>query len=258
MEEVRISDVTMKALGGGLSFREKLELSKLLDRLGASVIELEGIASAKVDALRIKSVALAVKDSVVAVPAALSREGVDAAWSALKDARRPRLQIVTPTSTVQMEYICHKKPDAMLALIRELVAYCREKCADVEFVADDATRADADYLKSALCAAVEALPNVTAELWTGLLADYARERGAGWLVKGARSGTDFDSEFAMAQINRSLDAGLDTVLLPARAELLHLSSTMVREMIKYGRPLEPYVPAEAIRLMKGWGSDGKP
>ncbi len=109
-----------------------------------------------------------------------------------------------------------------------------------------------------LCAAVEALPNVTAELWTGLLADYARERGAGWLVKGARSGTDFDSEFAMAQINRSLDAGLDTVLLPARAELLHLSSTMVREMIKYGRPLEPYVPAEAIRLMKGWGSDGKP
>ncbi len=156
MEEVRISDVTMKALGGGLSFREKIELAKQLDRLGVSVIELEGIENARVDALRIKSVASAVKDSVVAVPAALSKDGADAVWNALRDAKKPRLQIVTPTSTVQMEYICHKKPDAMLALIRELVAYCREKCADVEFVADDATRADADYLKSALSAAVEA------------------------------------------------------------------------------------------------------
>ena len=156
MDEIKISDVTMKTLGGALSFKEKIELSKLLDRLGVSVIELEGIENAKVDALRVKSVATAVKDSTVAVPAALSREGVDAVWSALRDAKRPRLQVVTPTSTVQMEYLCHRKPDAMLALIRELTAYCREKCADVEFVADDATRADADYLKSALLAAIEA------------------------------------------------------------------------------------------------------
>ena len=156
MEEVRISDVTMKALGGQLSFKEKIELAKLLDRLGASVIELEGIESAKVDALRVKSVATAVKESVVAVPVALTKDGADAVWNALKDAKKPRLQVVTPTSTVQMEYICHKKPDAMLALIRELVAYCREKCADVEFVADDATRADAEYLASALNAAIEA------------------------------------------------------------------------------------------------------
>ena len=156
MEEVKISDVTMKALGAELSFKEKIELAKLLDRLGASVIELEAIESAKVDALRVKSVATAVKDSAVAVPVALTKDGVDAVWNALKDAKKPRLQVVTPVSTVQMEYICHRKPDAMLALIRELVAYCREKCADVEFVADDATRADAEYLKSALNAAIEA------------------------------------------------------------------------------------------------------
>ncbi|MBQ7713553.1 MAG: hypothetical protein IJT71_01540 [Oscillospiraceae bacterium] len=156
MEEVRISDVTMKALGAQLSFREKLELAKQLDRLGVSVIELEGVENAKADALRVKSVALAVKESAVAVPVALSREGADAAWNAIRDAKRPRLQVVTPTSTVQMEYLCHKKPDAMLALIRELVAYCREKCADVEFVADDATRAEPDYLRAALRAAIEA------------------------------------------------------------------------------------------------------
>ena len=156
MEEVRISDVTMKTHGGGLSFREKIELSKQLDRLGVSVIELEGIENAKVDALRIKSVASAVKHSAVAVPVALTREGADAVWNALRDAKKPRLQVVTPTSTVQMEYLCHKKPDAMLALIREITAYCREKCADVEFVADDATRADPAYLRAALSAAVAA------------------------------------------------------------------------------------------------------
>ena len=156
MEEVKISDVTMKALGGQLSFKEKIELSKLLDRLGVSVIELEGIESAKVDALRIKSVATAVRESVVAVPVALAKDGADAVWAALKGARKPRLQVVTPTSTVQMEYLCHKKPDAMLALIREIVAYCRTLCADVEFVADDATRADGEFLKSALNAAIEA------------------------------------------------------------------------------------------------------
>ncbi len=156
MEEIRISDMSMKALGGQLSFKEKIELSKLLDRLGASVIELDGIESPRVDALRVKSIAAAVRESVVAVPVALSREGVEAAWSALRDAKHPRLQVVTPTSTVQMEYLCHKKPDAMLALIRELIALCREKCGDVEFVADDATRADAEYLALALAAAVEA------------------------------------------------------------------------------------------------------
>ncbi len=156
MEEVKISDITMKTLGAALSFREKIELSKQLDRLGVSVIELEGLASAKADALRIKSIASAVKQSVVAVPVTLSRDGADAVWSALCEAKKPRLQVVSPVSTVQMEYLCHQKPDAMLARIRETVAYCRTLCRDVEFVADDATRAEPDYLKSALNAAIEA------------------------------------------------------------------------------------------------------
>ena len=108
-----------------------------------------------------------------------------------------------------------------------------------------------------LCATVSPLRGVTAELWTGLLADYARERGARWLVKGARNGTDFDAEYGMAQINRGLEPELDTVLLPSRPELQHFSSTMVREMIKYGRALEPYMPAAAIRVMKGWRDDGQ-
>ena len=102
--------------------------------------------------------------------------------------------------------------------------------------------------------AVQDLPNVEAELWTGLLADYARQRGAAFLVKGVRCGTDFDSEYQMAWINQGLWPELETVLLPARPELLYFSSTMAREMIRYGQDLTRYLPsAVAEELGKGMG-----
>ena len=85
MDQIRISDITMKQTGKefSLSFKEKLEIPKLLDKLGVTVIELEGIMQPKIDALRIKSVASTVKNSIVAVPVALSTESVDATWNAL-------------------------------------------------------------------------------------------------------------------------------------------------------------------------------
>lgn len=98
-------------------------------------------------------------------------------------------------------------------------------------------------------AAVAHLPNVTAEGCDGLLADFARERGAVALVKGARTGSDFDWEMQLAQINRDLCPGLDTILLPARPEHMHISSTMVREMLRYHQALSPYIPAGALRVL---------
>ena len=77
-------------------------------------------------------------------------------------------------------------------------------------------------------AAAAHLPNVRAAACAGLLADFARENGAAALVKGVRGCVDFDMEYQMAQINRSLCPALDTVLLPARPEHAHISSTMVR------------------------------
>ena len=157
MNKIRISDVTMKqGASVSLSFREKIELSKLLDKLGVSVIELEPITQTKIDSLRIKSVAAAVKESIVAVPVALCQESVTATWNALKEAKYPRLQVCAPVSPVQMEYLFHKKPAAMLDAIRSTIAACRSLCADVEFVADDATRSDPQFLYDALTAAIEA------------------------------------------------------------------------------------------------------
>ena len=90
------------------------------------------------------------------------------------------------------------------------------------------------------------------ELFSGLLADYARLKGAHIIVKGVRNMTDYDAELQMARINQGIDPELETLLLPARAEFEHFSSTMAREMIRYGQPLTKYVPAPvAEELMKG-------
>jgi len=158
MDQIRISDVTMKQTGKefSLSFKEKLEIPKLLDRLNVDVIELEGITQPKIDALRIKSVASTVKNSIIAVPVALSTDSVDATWNALKEAKSPRLQVVASTSPVQMEYLFHKKPNAMLKAVEETVAACRAKTENVEFIADDATRSDSAFLYKIIKTAIDA------------------------------------------------------------------------------------------------------
>ena len=90
---------------------------------------------------------------------------------------------------------------------------------------------------------VAEIPNVEAELWGGLLADYAVEKGSRVLVKGLRNATDFDQEYQMAAINKGLCSDLETVFLSASAPYQHFSSTMIREMIRYCQPMEKYVPA---------------
>lgn len=154
MGGIQISDTTMKQIArsgdSSLTFKGKLEIAKLLDRLGLSVIEVESLGSSRADALRIKSLASAVRESVLAVPVEFSAESVERTWEALKEAVHPRLQVAAPVSTVQMEYLSHKKPEAMLADIGETVAACAALTADVEFIAEDATRADRAFLKSAV------------------------------------------------------------------------------------------------------------
>ena len=99
-------------------------------------------------------------------------------------------------------------------------------------------------------AALSHIPNASAEAWDGLLADFAREKGACALIKGVRNGIDFEWEYQMAQINRGLLPELDTLLLPARAEHLHISSTMVRDMIRYHQTLDLCMPAPAAAVLK--------
>ena len=98
--------------------------------------------------------------------------------------------------------------------------------------------------------AVEDLPNVEAELGPGLLADYAVSHGANVIVRGARCASDFDVEYQLALINKSIHPELDTWILPASAEYQHFSSSMAREMIRYRQPLEKYLPESIVPLVR--------
>lgn len=154
MENLFLSDVTLRQEGkrteAALSFREKLEIARALDRLRLYGVELAAIQNEKADALLCKSIASAVRESRLVLPVALTPEGVELAWSALRGAARPCLQICVPTSTAQMEYICRMKPEQVLTLIDTLVRAAKRLCPEAEFVADDATRSDRDFLWRAL------------------------------------------------------------------------------------------------------------
>ncbi|MBO4853680.1 MAG: hypothetical protein J5482_00840 [Oscillospiraceae bacterium] len=160
MKEIALSDVTMKRARKGseftLSFREKIELCKLLDKLGVSSVETGVIENRRTDGLLIKSLASAVANARLTVSVPVGEEdGVAYTWSCVKEAKHPRLQVSLPVSTVQMEYLYHKKPDDMLELIGKTVAECRACCADVEFSAEDAGRSDREFLLQAIECAKE-------------------------------------------------------------------------------------------------------
>ena len=134
MDRVSIADMTMKQSRRGvefaLSFREKIELAKLLDRLGVSVIELTPITNPRIDSLLIKSIGSAVRESAVAVPVGIDPSLPEIAWKALGEAKHPRLQVDAPVSAVQMEYIAGRKPDALIAAIDSQVRACKSLCPD--------------------------------------------------------------------------------------------------------------------------------
>lgn len=99
-------------------------------------------------------------------------------------------------------------------------------------------------------AAVAELSNVEAAPLEGLLAPWAAARGACAIVRGVRNGTDLDAEMQMARINRDLCPGLETLFLPASAPYQHLSSSLAREMIRYGQPLDRYLPGAVAPLVQ--------
>ncbi len=86
------------------------------------------------------------------------------------------------------------------------------------------------------------LPNVRMlPLGDGLLADFCAEHGANALVKGLRSGLDFDYELPMSTMNRHL-ADVDTVFLPTATEFAHVSSSLLKEVASLGGDIGPFVP----------------
>ena len=93
---------------------------------------------------------------------------------------------------------------------------------------------------------VAKLPNVEVDSSNTLIAEYARQKRACTLVKGLRAVSDYESELQMALINRRLNPRLETMFLPSSPKYTYVSSSMVKEMARYGADLSDFLPREII------------
>ncbi len=162
MRTVKISDITLREYSDSkditLSFKEKLEIIKGLDKLNVDTVELPLIKDEKADMLLNKTAAFSV-NGMISATVGYTKESVELAWNSIREAKKPALSLMLPVSTVQMEYLAHKKAPKMLDMITELVTECRSYCDSVEFSAQDATRAEVGFICSAISTAIDAGAN---------------------------------------------------------------------------------------------------
>ena len=159
MKTIKIADMTLRQEAEAsftLSFKERIEIARTLDRLRLDVIELAPIADGRADVLANKTIAGVVAASTLSAACGMTEESVEEAWESIKTAQKPMLHIMAPVSAIQMEYQCHMKAPKMLETVKSLVAKARYYTEAVSFSAVDATRAESSFLYEVLAAAIEA------------------------------------------------------------------------------------------------------
>lgn len=163
MRKIRISDVTLRECASSpkhsLSFREKIEIAKLTDKLHCDIIEMPEIGNPSSDVLLIKTIASLMKHSAVCVNVGTDIGGVEAAWNCVKGAKKPMLKVSIPVSTVQMEYKFGKKPPVVLGSAEALVKECKKYTDEIEFSAEDAARGEKTFLADIIRAVIAAGAN---------------------------------------------------------------------------------------------------
>ena len=98
--------------------------------------------------------------------------------------------------------------------------------------------------------AVEGIKGTKVESFEGLLVDYVRQAGAGAIIRGLRAVSDFEYEFQMALMNRSLDSRVETVFLMPSAEYTFLTSSVIKEVAFYGGCVRGLVPKNVEQALK--------
>lgn len=93
--------------------------------------------------------------------------------------------------------------------------------------------------------------NVTVESFSGLLAEFASARNVVAIVRGLRAVSDFDFEFQMALMNRRLAPGIETVYLMPNEKYTYLSSTLIKDVARFGGDISRFVPDPVARALKG-------
>jgi 2-isopropylmalate synthase len=169
---VRIFDTTLRdgeqSPGASLTSAEKLEIARALARLGVDVIEAGFPAASPDDLEGVQRIAVEVgnpppgdlelsrKTPVICGLARANKKDIDSAWQAVQYAARPRIHTFLATSPIHMRYKLRMEPQEVLDQVREMVAYARSLCEDVEFSPEDAGRSEPDFLYLVLGEAIKA------------------------------------------------------------------------------------------------------
>lgn len=93
------------------------------------------------------------------------------------------------------------------------------------------------------------IPNVKVEAFSGLSVEFVRKSDAAFIVRGLRAVTDFEYELQMAQTNRSIDGGIDTLFFTTALNYAYISSTIVKEVAFYGGDISGFVPPQVADLV---------
>ena len=108
-----------------------------------------------------------------------------------------------------------------------------------------------DERKSLLATTLAHLDNVTIESFDGLLVDFAKSRSLSIVVKGLRAVSDFEYELQMAQMNAALAPNLDTMFVTAKPSWAFLSSSLVKEVARFGGDVSALVPPAVAQALAG-------
>jgi 2-isopropylmalate synthase len=157
---VRIFDTTLRdgeqSPGATMTSTEKLDVARVLARLGVDVIEAGFPAASPDDLAAVRTIAEQVRGPIICGLARASRSDIDRAWEAVRPAARPRIHTFLATSDLHMEHKLRMTRAKVLARVAEMVAYARSLCDDVEFSPEDAGRSDPGFLHEVLSHAIRA------------------------------------------------------------------------------------------------------
>jgi len=98
--------------------------------------------------------------------------------------------------------------------------------------------------------AIGDLPGVRVTAFEGLVVDYAREIGAGVVIRGLRANADFEYEFEMALMNRHLRPEVETLFLMTSQQFFYLSSSRLKELVQFGTDISEWVPPLVAKRMR--------
>ena len=160
MERIYIFDTTLRdgeqSPGASMTIEQKQELALQLENLGVDVIEAGFPISSPQQYEGCRQIALSLKQAVVTALSRTLEKDIDAAAESIGKAHHPRIHTFISTSPIHMEHKLHKRPEEVIEMAGQAVRYARNRCAEVEFSPEDATRSDLDFMCRVLERAIDA------------------------------------------------------------------------------------------------------